>query len=39
MNLYASVRLGNAEVVTDDFESIVGRRAWTVPEVYERFYG
>ncbi len=33
-----SVRLGNAESVTSDFETIVGRKAWSVPEVYKRFY-
>jgi NAD(P)H dehydrogenase (quinone) len=36
--LYASVRLGNAEVVTEDFERIAGRPAYSVPEVHERFY-
>ena len=38
VTLYESVRLGNAEAVTEDFETIVGRKAWSVPEVYDRFY-
>lgn len=36
--LYASVRAGNAEVITGDFDHITGRSAYTVPEVYKRFY-
>jgi NAD(P)H dehydrogenase (quinone) len=38
VTLYQSARLGNAEAVTGDFERIVGRKAWSVPEVYERFH-
>jgi NAD(P)H dehydrogenase (quinone) len=36
--LYQSVRLGNTELVTSDFENIVGRQAFTLDETYERFY-
>jgi NAD(P)H dehydrogenase (quinone) len=38
VTLYQAARRGHAEAVTDDFEAIVGRKAWSVPEVYERFY-
>ena len=38
VTLYQSARRGNAEAVTGDFERIAGRKAWSVPEVYERFH-
>lgn len=38
VTLYASVRAGNLEAVTGDFERVAGRPAFTGPEVYERFY-
>ena len=38
VSLYQSVRLGNADTVSDDFERITGRKAHTLPETYERFY-
>jgi NAD(P)H dehydrogenase (quinone) len=38
VTLYQSARRGNMEAVTGDFEKIVGRKAYTLSETYERFY-
>jgi hypothetical protein len=38
VSLYEPARLGNADAVTDDLERVVGRKPFTVPEVYARFY-
>lgn len=38
VDLYKMVRLGYAAAVTDDFEEITGRPAWTLAETWKRFY-
>lgn len=38
VTLYQSVRLGNTSAVTGDFEKIVGRKAYTLAETWEKFY-
>jgi NAD(P)H dehydrogenase (quinone) len=38
VTLYQAVRQGNMEIVTGDFEKILGRRAYTLQETYDKFY-
>jgi uncharacterized protein YbjT (DUF2867 family) len=38
VTLYQSVRLGNCEMVTDDFAAIVGRQALTLQQTWDRYY-
>jgi NAD(P)H dehydrogenase (quinone) len=38
VTLYQAVRMGLASTVSNDFEAIVGRKAYKPSEVYEKFY-